>query len=130
MQKIFLIIITSTLLVLISSCTKKSFSEYNENEFYKVQGIIISDRATGYPFDSAFMKNITYEYFVNDTLILKGSENFSFVDMVKGMPIEVLVHKKNQKISFYWRNGFSKNITEYQLQYVKKEMERVLYEGK
>ncbi len=130
MKKVFLFIIISILLVLNLSCTKKSFSEYNENEFYKVQGIIISDKATNYPFDSAFMKKIRYEYFINDSLILKGSENFSFVDMVKGMPIEVLVHKKNQKISFYWKNGFSKNITEYQLQYLKKEMERVLFEGK
>ncbi len=129
MKKVFLIIIISILFVLNSSCTKKGFSEYNENEFYKVQGIIISDKATDYPFDSAFMKKIKYEYFINDTLILKGSENFSFKDMVKGMPIEVLVHKKNEKISFYWRNGISKNITEYQLQYVKKEMEKILYEG-
>lgn len=116
------------LLFLGFSCKEKSFEEYNENEFYQVQGVIISSKMTSSIADSPFMKEIKYEYFINDSLLLENSEDFSFMDMEKGIPIEVLVHKEDPNISFYWRNGFSDNITPYQTQYVKEKLERAMSE--
>ncbi|WP_411029645.1 hypothetical protein [Spongiimicrobium sp. 3-5] len=74
------------------------------------------------------MKEIKYEYFINDSLILRDSENFSFMDMEKGIPIEVLVHKENQDVSFYWKNGFSENVTPFQLLYVRNKMKKAMTE--
>ena len=114
--------------ILLISCREKSFEEYDESEFYKSQGIILSARQTKTILDRPSMKEIKYEYFVNDSLILKGSEDFSFVDMIRGVPIEVLVHKKDPKISFYWRNGLSENATPFQLEYVRKKMDTIMAE--
>ncbi|MFC4096439.1 hypothetical protein [Euzebyella saccharophila] len=110
------------------TCREKSFEEYDESEFYKSQGIILSARQTKTILDDPFMKEIKYEYFVNDSTILRNSENFSFIDMTRGVPIEVLVHKKNPKISFYWRNGLSDSITPYQLDYIRKKMDTIMVE--
>ncbi|MBM1108194.1 hypothetical protein JQC67_18725 [Aurantibacter crassamenti] len=115
---------------LVMSCKEKSFSEYSENEFYKVQGVIVSAKLTSSILDDPFMKEIKYKYFINDSLILEGSEDFSFMDMDKGIPIEVLVHKENKDVSFYWRNGYTENITAYQLEYVRKKMEEAIAEIK
>ena len=76
------------------SCREKSFEEYNENDFYKAQGIIISAKMTSTILDSPFMKEIEFEYFINDSLILKNSEDLSFMDLEKGIPIEILVNKQ------------------------------------
>ncbi len=78
--------------------------------------------------DSPYMKEIKYEYFVNDSLILEDSENFTFMDMRRGVPIEVLVHKENHDVSFYWRNGLSENVTPYQLEYIEKKMDTIFAE--
>jgi hypothetical protein len=107
------------------SCREKSFEEYDESEFYKAQGIIVSSKMTETILDDPFMKEIKYEYFVNDSLILEDSEDFSFVDMTRGVPIEVLVHKENPDVSFYWKNGFSENATPYQLEYIQKQMDTI-----
>jgi len=127
-KKSILFSVLCFLLFLSFSCREKSFEEYNENDFYKVQGVIVSAKMTNSIADSPFMKEIKYEYFINDSLLLENLEDFSFADMEKGIPIEVLVHKENPNISFYWRNGFSDNITPYQTQYVEEKLERVMYE--
>jgi len=110
------------------SCREKSFEEYHENEFYKAQGIIVSTKMTSTIMDNPFMKEIKFEYFISDSLILKNSEDLTFMDLEKGTPIEVLVHKENPEVSFYWRNGFTDSITAFQVQYVKTKMEEVISE--
>lgn len=123
-----LILYISCFLISLFSCREKSFEEYDEGEFYKTQGIIISAKQTKTILDDPFMKEIKYEYFVNDSLILEDSEDFSFVDMQRGVPIEVLVHKKDQDVSFYWRNGISVFATPYQLDYIQKKMDTIFME--
>ena len=110
------------------SCREKSFEEYDESEFYKSQGIILSARHTKTILDDPFMKEIKYEYFVNDSIILKNSEDFSFQDMTRGVPIEVLVHKEDPNIGFYWINGFSENITPFQISYIRMKMDTIMKE--
>ncbi|MDC6363645.1 MULTISPECIES: hypothetical protein [Flavobacteriaceae] len=113
---------------LMFSCREKSFEEYDESEFYKTQGIIISAKQTKTILDDPYLKEIKYEYFVNDSLILEDSEDFSFMDMQRGVPIEVLVHKKNHDVSFYWRNGISEFATPHQLEYIQKKMDTIFAE--
>ncbi|MBD0777048.1 hypothetical protein HPE56_04505 [Maribacter sp. ANRC-HE7] len=48
------------------------------------------------------------------------------MDLEKGIPIVVLVHKENQAVSFYWRNGFTISITPFQVQYVKAKMDKAV----
>lgn len=114
------------LAISLNSCREKSFGEFEESEFYKSQGIIVSAKRTKSILDDPFVKEIKYEYFVNDSTILEDSEDFSFVDRTKGVPVEVLVHKKDPEISFYWRNGISDNATAFQLEYSRKKMDSVL----
>lgn len=128
MTRKFLRLFFIFLSVLSISCREKSFEEYDESEFYKSQGIIVSAYQTKTILDDPFMKEIKYEYFVNDSIILEDSEDFSFMDMTRGVPIEVLVHKKNPEISFYWRNGLSENVTTYQIDYIRKKMDTIMKE--
>lgn len=123
-----LIAYISFFLMLMFSCREKSFEEYDESEFYKTQGIIISAKQTKTILDDPYLKEIKYEYFVNDSLILEDSEDFSFMDMQRGVPIEVLVHKKNHDVSFYWRNGISEFATPHQLEYIQKKMDTIFAE--
>lgn len=108
---------------LAGSCSKK---EYNLDDFTETQGLIVSAKRTKSPFDSSNMKEIVYEYFVNDSIILTGSEDFQYVDMIKGVPIIVLVHKDNPKKSFYWRNGIYENITVSQRTYLINKVEEMI----
>lgn len=124
----FFIHLLGFLLFIVISCREKSFEEYNENEFYKAQGVIVSAIMTSSILDDPFMKKIEFEYFINDSLILKNSEDLSFMDLEKGIPIVVLVHKENQTVSFYWRNGFTDSITPFQVQYVKAKMDKAVSE--
>lgn len=123
-----LIVYISFFLMLMFSCREKSFEEYDESEFYKTQGIIISAKQTKTILDDPYLKEIKYEYFVNDSLILEDSEDFSFMDMQRGVPIEVLVHKKKHDVSFYWRNGISEFATPHQLEYIQKKMDTIFVE--
>ncbi len=129
-KKLLFVYLFSFLFFNVISCREKSFEEYNENDFYKAQGIIVSAKMTSTILDSPFMKEIEFEYFINDSLILKKSEDLSFMDLEKGIPIEVLVHKENQEVSFYWRNGLTDSITPFQVQYVKAKMEKAVSEIK
>lgn len=117
-----------SLLVLSISCRSKSFEEYHESEFYKTQGIIVSANVTSTILDNPFMKEIEYEYFINDSLILTNTEDLLYMDLEEGIPIEVLVNKENQAISFYWRNGFTDSITPYQVQYIEAKLNEVVFE--
>jgi len=68
------------LLCLFYSCRQKSFEVYNKDDFYKAQGVIITAKMTNTILNDPFMKEIEFEYFVNDSLILTNSEDLSFMD--------------------------------------------------
>ena len=72
------------------------------------------------------MKEIVYEYFINDSTIMTGSEDFNLVTLNKGVPIVVLVHEENPKKSFYWSIGYSDNITISQNIYMINKVEEMI----
>ena len=97
------------------SCSKeKRYEDFNENDFYEVQGIITKVYQTSSVFDSSYNKLMDYSYAVNDSVFLNGSEKEFYKAWVVGEPIVVLVHKKDSKINFYARNGVLDNVTEEQ----------------
>ena len=60
MKNILLILFVLTIL----SCnSEKRYEDYNEEDFYEVQGIITSANPNNDPFDSPTVKNIYFEYF-------------------------------------------------------------------
>ncbi|MCX2839450.1 hypothetical protein OQ279_14965 [Salinimicrobium sp. MT39] len=103
MRTILLLII---LLVFIA-CEKKQkrYEDYNEKDFYEVQGIITEIRPTSYAFDSPRNRNIFYDYHLEMNPPLKGSEEGIDLVLKPGDPIVVLVHKENIEITFYGRYG-------------------------
>lgn len=101
MKNLFLIL----LFVLGCSEKKKTYYDYNENEFYEVQGVITKTVPTSDPFDSPRKRNIFYDYHLDFSPPLKGSENGIDLVLRVGDPIVVLVHKDDINITFYGRFG-------------------------
>lgn len=93
---------------------RKRYEDFNEKDFYEVQGIIIKVYQTPSVFDSPYNKLMDYSYVVNDSIFLNGSEKKFHKAWVIGEPIVVLVHKNDVNISFYARNGALENVTEEQ----------------
>ncbi|WGH74128.1 hypothetical protein P8625_08335 [Tenacibaculum tangerinum] len=103
------------ILLIFFSCSKeKRYEDFNEEDFYEVQGIITNVYQTPSVFDSPYNKSMNYSYSVNDSVFLNGSEREFYKAWVVGDPIVVLVHKNDSKINFYARNGFLDNVTEEQ----------------
>ena len=104
------------------SCnSEKKYSDYNEKDFYEVQGIITSAIPTSDPFDLPPMKDFKFDYFLSDSIPLNGEEkNIQSQWAKQGVPIIVLVHKKDEKISFFGRPGVKDNLTINELVYLNK----------
>ncbi|CAM1346237.1 hypothetical protein [Tenacibaculum crassostreae] len=103
-------------LVVFFSCLKeKRYEDFNEKDFYEVQGIITKVYQTPSVFDSSYNKLMDYTYAVNDSVFLNGSEKEFYKAWNVGDPIIVLVHKNDCKINFYARDGLSKNVTDEQI---------------
>ena len=51
------------------------------------------------------VKNIRYQYYLNQSPPLIGFENIDMFEAQRGYPLIVLVHKENPDISFYGRVG-------------------------
>lgn len=99
------------------SCTKeKRYQDYNENEFYEVQGIITKVYQTSSVFDESYNKLMDYTYAINDSVFLEGKEKGFYKAWNIGQPIVVLVHKKDSSISFYARDGIVHSFSEKQLE--------------
>ncbi|MBD0777049.1 hypothetical protein HPE56_04510 [Maribacter sp. ANRC-HE7] len=56
----FFIYLLGFLLFIVISCREKSFEEYNENEFYKAQGVIVSAIMTSSILDDPFIQKIEF----------------------------------------------------------------------
>ena len=100
------IVIILLFVISISCSSKKGYEDYDKNDFYEVQGIITSVERTRDATDYTNLKNIEYEYFLMDSIKLKGKENsIGLVGLFQGAPIVILVHKNDKDISFYGYNG-------------------------
>ncbi|WP_111683056.1 hypothetical protein [Winogradskyella tangerina] len=96
----------------LSSCkSERKYSDYNESDFYEVQGFIESAIPTSDPFDSPNEKNIRFKYFLDRDNPKSGMENdLEMFEAKTGFPLIVLVHKEDENISFYGRVGILENL--------------------
>lgn len=103
-KALFILII---LILGLSSCeSEKKYSDYNEEDFYEVQGIIEGVYRTGDPFDNPTVKNVRFTYFLDRPTPKTGmEENLDMLEAQNGYPLVVLVHKDDENISFYGRVG-------------------------
>jgi hypothetical protein len=108
-----------------NSCeSEKKYSDYNENDFYEVQGIITYANLDDNPFNDSSVKNIGFTYFLDRTSPKTGKENnLDMFEAKNGYPLIVLVHKKNENISFYGRVGILDNLNEKEKEYLKKHFQ-------
>jgi len=115
----------------ITSCeSKKKYSDYDESDFYEVQGIIKSATPTSDPFDLPIVKDISFIYFLDRPNPKIGIEkNLEMFEAQNGLPLIVLVHKNDEDISFYGRVGILENLNsgekEFLSEYIKKELENL-----
>jgi hypothetical protein len=115
----------------ITSCeSKKIYSDYDESDFYEVQGIIESASPTSDPFDLPIVKDISFIYFLGRPNPKIGIEkNLEMFEAQNGLPLIVLVHKNDEDISFYGRVGILENLNlgekEFLSEYIKKELENL-----
>lgn len=109
---------------LISCESKKKYSDYNESDFYEVQGIINYANRTSDPFDSPTEKNISFTYFLDRTNPKTGTEyDLEMFEAKNGYPMIVLVHKDDENISFYGRVGILKNLNDKEKVFLKKHFQ-------
>ncbi|MFD0836428.1 hypothetical protein ACFQ0I_11660 [Mariniflexile aquimaris] len=107
------------LIGLLSCKSDKKYSDYNEADFYEVQGIINQAILTSDPFDSTTEKNISFTYFLDRPNPKKGVENnLEMFEAQNGYPLIVLVHKDDENISFYGRVGVLENLNEKEKAYL------------
>ena len=98
--------VTIILIVCLFSCKKQyQYDDYDEDDFIEVQGIITSAVPDGDPFNNSSVKNIRYQYYLDQSPPLIGFENIDMFEAQRGYPLIVLVHKENPDISFYGRVG-------------------------
>ena len=104
-----------------TSCQSKTkYSDYNESDFYEVQGIINSANLNDNSFDSPIVKNISFSYFLDRSIPKNGNEkNLEMFEAKKGYPLIVLVHKDNENLSFYGRIGILKTINDKEKAFLK-----------
>ena len=119
MNKTLAILIT-LIFGLISCKSDKKYSDFNESDFYEVQGIINYANPTSDPFDSPTEKNISFTYFLDRPNPKTGIENdLEMFEAKNGYPLVVLVHKDDENISFYGRVGILENLNDKEKTFLK-----------
>lgn len=108
-KRIFIVLLVS---IGLTSCeTEKKYSGYKESDFYEAQGVVTSVQPTGDPFDLPVFKDITFKYYISDSTQILGKEkNVELAWAKEGVPMVVLVHKENERISFYGRFGLKDSL--------------------
>lgn len=107
------LLLTFILLSLIS-CGEKKYEDYDPNDFYEVVGVIIDVKGSSDYFTQVRGLNVTYHYFVNDSIYYVGlAEKIGLSIMNNGFGglVRVKVHKKDPKINFYWGESFVEGLT-------------------
>lgn len=121
-KKLFQILLLT--LIFISCKSEKKYSEYDEDDFYEVQGIITYANPDDNPFNNSSVKNIGFTYFLDRTNPKTGKENnLDMFEVKNGYPLIVLVHKEDENISFYGRVGILDNLNEKEKVYLKKHFQ-------
>jgi len=119
-----LIILLIFVFGLFSCKSEKKYSDYNETDFYEVQGIINYANPTSDPFDSTMEKNVSFTYFLDRPNPKTGIENnLEMFEAQNGYPLIVLVHKDDENISFYGRVGIVESLNEKEKVFLSKHIE-------
>lgn len=111
---------------LLSCESNKKYSDYNETDFYEVQGIVNYVSSPR----SVSEKKIVYSYFLDRKAPKIGKEeNINFLEAKKGYPLIVLVHKDDENVSFFGQIGILENLNlkekEYLSAYIQTEMNKI-----
>ncbi len=116
------------MLIGIYSCeSEKKYSDYKESDFYEAQGLITSVYQTADPTDLPIVKNITYKYFLSDSIPMIGrEENLELAWAENGIPIVVLVHNSDKNISFYGRYGLKDNLETDEKKYINNYIDKLI----
>lgn len=90
--------------------SEKKYWDYDEADFYEVQGIIKNISLNNNPFDISRIKNVSYTYFLDRSIPISGVEKnidlseinsgYYVNDIENGYPILIYVHKNDENISF------------------------------
>ncbi|PZD79276.1 hypothetical protein [Mesonia sp. K7] len=116
---------------LISCKSEKEYSDFNESDFYEVQGIINYANPTNDPFDSPTEKNISFTYFLDRPNPKTGIEkDLEMFEAKKGYPLIVLVHKDDENISFYGRVGILDNLNDKEKEFLKNHFQNEINKTK
>ncbi|WP_417873496.1 hypothetical protein [Xanthomarina gelatinilytica] len=130
LRKTIIILITFSF-GLISCESEKKYSDFNETDFYEVQGIINYANQTSDPFDSSTEKNVSFTYFLDRPNPKTGIEkNLEMFEAQKGYPLIVLVHKNDESISFYGRVGILENINDKEKEFLNKHFQNEMNKTK
>lgn len=113
MNRLSQLLIVILLLTLFYSCkeeTKKKeniidLSEYNEEDYYKVQGIVVKNSVHFNYVDKFNKKSIFYIYRLDLNQPLVGIEENTNLKINPEEPVAVMVHKRDSTISFIGHRG-------------------------
>ncbi|MEO2058923.1 MAG: hypothetical protein ABGW76_02485 [Mesonia sp.] len=136
----FRYIIFLSFLFLFSCESPKKYSDYSEDDFYEVQGIITNIGQNNDLFDFHSIRNISFKYFLDRSEPKTGTEKnidlfeikgfYSLYEIQKGYPLTVFVHKDDEDISFCGPIGIVDNLNEKEQQFLKKHFQEEIDELK
>lgn len=119
MKRLYFII---PLLFVVIGCnddpTKKRYEDYNEEDFIEVQGIVTKvEKKHGY---QNLVVNISYIYNLGQEKPTKGYELGSPFIPIEGGAAIILVHKEDEKVTFFSQSGILDEEEEVLLGYLEK----------
>ncbi|MBP0903598.1 hypothetical protein ACFSKN_03340 [Mariniflexile gromovii] len=86
------------------SCKKKITNNYNENDFYKTQGLVIKVNKNFNNFEKKFSNNYVYAYRLDLSIPLIGYADSEFI-LKNHEPLVIMVNKKDSLDSFIAYRG-------------------------
>ncbi len=96
--------------------------------FMKVSGVVIDVSVSAKAFGDNRDLYISYDYFVNDSVYYSGyTSNAQLSRLNRGLGGAVIlkVHKKNPKISFFWKEGFLPSLSKKRALLLQQHIEKV-----
>jgi hypothetical protein len=79
-------------------------SDYNENDYYKVQGIVVKE-VKSFNYADKYKRDIEYIYRLDLDTPLLGIEKDTKLAIHVEEPVAIMVHKRDRAISFIGHRG-------------------------
>lgn len=102
------------ILVFLFSCAEKKYEDYDENDFYEVNGVVTNVSLRPNAFGDNQNHYVSYDYFVNDSVFYTGYSRDSYLSILNrgiGGAVIVKVYKKNPRVNFFWKEGILNNLS-------------------